>query len=119
MRKLKTIIFIFGILSFGCNNSTRKSESMEFKMVIQDVFNIKTNSGPTVIGKIEKGKIVLGEKIILVSNSSEFIVEVTKLEKFEQENLQQIKAGTDDVGITISGISFDKIKKGDILITKH
>ena len=119
MRKLKTILFIFGILSFGCNNSKKNNESMEFKMVIQDVFNIKTNSGPTVTGKIEKGNITLGEKIILVSNSSEIIVEVTKLEKFEQENLQQVKAGTDDVGITISGISFDKIKKGDILIIKH
>lgn len=86
-------------------------------MQVVDVFNITTNSGPTVTGKIEKGKVVIGQKIILISDGIETVVEVTGLEKFQATNLQEIESGPDDVGITIRGVTHDKIKRGDILKT--
>ena len=92
-------------------------DKSSFSMTIEDVFslNISSASYPytaIVTGKIANGRIQIGDKVILSSDSSSIKLLVLGIEMF-QRFLPFAEVG-DNCGILLN-VSEDKVHKGDVL----
>ncbi len=92
-----------------------------FLMAIEDVFSI-TGRGTVATGRVERGKIKVGETIELVGLRTTKTTTVTGLEMF-QKTLDESVAG-DNVGVLLRGIQKIDIERGMVLakpgsITPH
>ena len=92
-----------------------------FLMPIEDVFSIK-GRGTVVTGRIERGKIKVGDNVQIVGFGSEKTSTVTDVEQF-QKTLSEGIAG-DNVGILLRGINKEDVERGQVLaapksITPH
>jgi elongation factor Tu len=92
-----------------------------FLMAVEDVFSI-TGRGTVATGRIERGKVKVGETVELVGIKGTRSTTVTGLEMF-QKTLEEGLAG-DNVGILLRGIQKDDIERGMVIakpgsITPH
>ncbi|WP_017327002.1 elongation factor Tu [Synechococcus sp. PCC 7336] len=92
-----------------------------FLMAVEDVFSI-TGRGTVATGRIERGKVKVGETIELVGLADTRSTTVTGVEMF-QKTLEEGLAG-DNVGVLLRGIQKDEIERGMVLakpgsITPH
>ncbi|MBI5150660.1 MAG: elongation factor Tu [Candidatus Omnitrophica bacterium] len=93
-----------------------------FLMAIEDVFSI-SGRGTVATGRIERGKVKVGEEVDLVGMSKEIKkTVVTGVEMFRKE-LDYGQAG-DNVGLLLRGVEKDDIQRGQVLaaggsITPH
>ena len=92
-----------------------------FLMPVEDVFSIK-GRGTVATGRIESGKVKVGEEIELVGFEDTSKTTVTGVEMF-RKLLDDGQAG-DNVGILLRGIEKDGIQRGQVLakpgsITPH
>ena len=92
-----------------------------FLLPVEDVFSI-TGRGTVATGRIERGKIKVGEEVALVGFGSDKKSVVTGVEMF-RKLLDQGEAG-DNVGLLLRGIEKDVIERGMVLakpgsITPH
>src|SRR5512147_1550507 len=92
-----------------------------FLMPVEDVFSI-TGRGTVATGRIEKGKIKVGEEVALVGFGSDKKSVVTGVEMF-RKLLDQGQAG-DNVGLLLRGVDKKEIERGMVLakpgsITPH
>lgn len=93
-----------------------------FLMAIEDVFSI-SGRGTVATGRIERGKVKVGEEVDLVGMSKEIKkTVVTGVEMFRKE-LDFGQAG-DNVGLLLRGVEKDDIQRGQVLaaagsITPH
>jgi len=92
-----------------------------FIMAVEDVFSI-TGRGTVATGRVEKGKINVGDEIEIVGIQPTKKSIVTGLEMF-RKLLDQAQAG-DNVGILLRGIEKDQIERGQVVakpgsITPH
>jgi elongation factor Tu len=92
-----------------------------FLMPVEDVFSI-TGRGTVATGRIERGKIKVGEEIALVGFGSEKKSVVTGVEMF-RKLLDDGQAG-DNVGLLLRGVEKNEIERGMVLakpnsITPH
>ncbi len=92
-----------------------------FLMPVEDVFSI-TGRGTVATGRIERGKVTIGDTIEIVGLSETRKTTVTGLEMF-QKTLDESLAG-DNVGVLLRGIQKDEIERGMVLaapgtITPH
>jgi elongation factor Tu len=92
-----------------------------FLLPVEDVFSI-TGRGTVATGRIERGKIKVGEEVALVGFGSEKKSVVTGVEMF-RKLLDDGQAG-DNVGLLLRGIEKDVIERGMVLakpgsITPH
>jgi elongation factor Tu len=92
-----------------------------FLMAVEDVFSI-TGRGTVATGRIERGKVKVGETVELVGLGDTRSTTVTGLEMF-QKTLEEGMAG-DNVGILLRGIQKTDIERGMVLakpksITPH
>jgi elongation factor Tu len=92
-----------------------------FQMPVEDVFSI-TGRGTVATGRIERGKIKVGEEIALVGFGSEKKTVVTGVEMF-RKLLDDGQAG-DNVGLLLRGVDKKDIERGMVLakpgsITPH
>jgi elongation factor Tu len=92
-----------------------------FLMPVEDVFSI-TGRGTVATGRIERGKIKVGEDIALVGFGSEKKSVVTGVEMF-RKLLDDGQAG-DNVGLLLRGVEKNEIERGMVLakpnsITPH
>ena len=92
-----------------------------FLMAVEDVFSI-TGRGTVATGRIERGKVKVGETIELVGIAETRSTTVTGVEMF-QKTLDEGMAG-DNVGVLLRGIQKDEIERGMVLakpgsITPH
>jgi elongation factor Tu len=83
-----------------------------FQMPVEDVFSI-TGRGTVATGRIEKGKIKVGEEIALVGFGSEKKSVVTGVEMF-RKLLDDGQAG-DNVGLLLRGVDKKEIERGMVL----
>src|SRR5690606_35254672 len=79
---------------------------------VEDVFSIK-GRGTVVTGRIEAGKIKVGEEIEIVGLRDTKKSTVTGVEMF-RKMLDEGQAG-DNVGILLRGIEKDDIERGQVL----
>nr|QFR99642.1 translation elongation factor Tu [Vischeria stellata] len=83
-----------------------------FLMAVEDVFSI-TGRGTVATGRIERGKVKVGETIEIVGIQETRSVTVTGLEMF-QKTLDEGFAG-DNVGILLRGVQKTDIQRGMVL----
>lgn len=84
----------------------------DFLMAIEDVFSI-TGRGTVATGRVERGKIRVGENVELVGLKNTRVTTVTGLEMF-QKSLDEAIAG-DNVGVLLRGIQKNDIERGMVL----
>jgi elongation factor Tu len=92
-----------------------------FLMAVEDVFSI-TGRGTVATGRIERGKIKVGETVELVGLADTKSTTVTGVEMF-QKSLDEGQAG-DNVGLLLRGIQKEQIERGMVIakpgsITPH
>jgi len=92
-----------------------------FLMAIEDVFSIE-GRGTVVTGRIEQGKVKVGEKVELVGLKDTTETTCTGVEMFNK-TLDEGLAG-DNVGILLRGVKKDDVERGQVLaspksITPH
>ncbi len=84
-----------------------------FLMPIEDVFSIK-GRGTVATGRIERGKVKVGEEIEIVGIKATQKSVVTGVEMFKK-TLEDGQAG-DNVGILLRGVERDDIERGQVLV---
>ena len=92
-----------------------------FLMAVEDVFSI-TGRGTVATGRIERGKVKVGETVELVGIKDTSSTTVTGVEMF-QKTLDEGLAG-DNVGVLLRGVQKEDIERGMVLakpgsITPH
>jgi len=92
-----------------------------FLMPVEDVFSI-TGRGTVATGRVERGKVKVGEEVQLVGFNAEKKTTVTGVEMF-RKLLDEGQAG-DNVGLLLRGIEKNEIERGMVLakpgsITPH
>ncbi len=92
----------------------QKPTELPLRMPIQDVYEI-TGIGTVPVGKIETGKMKVGQKVIILPGRSGKGIEgeVRSIE-MHHEQLQEAVAG-DNVGVNIRGIGKKDIARGDVI----
>jgi elongation factor Tu len=93
----------------------------DFLMAVEDVFSI-TGRGTVATGRIERGKVKVGETIEIVGIKDTRSTTVTGVEMF-QKTLDEGMAG-DNVGVLLRGVQKEDIERGMVLakpgsITPH
>ena len=93
----------------------------DFLMAVEDVFSI-TGRGTVATGRIERGKVKVGETIEIVGIKDTTSTTVTGVEMF-QKTLDEGLAG-DNVGVLLRGVQKEDIERGMVLakpgsITPH
>ena len=83
-----------------------------FLMAVEDVFSIK-GRGTVATGRIDRGKIKVGEEVEIVGLKAAKKSIVTGVEMFRKQ-LDEGLAG-DNVGILLRGIEKDDIERGQVL----
>ena len=82
-----------------------------FLMPVEDVFSI-AGRGTVVTGRIEQGKIKVGEEIEIVGLKETVKSTCTGVEMFKK-NLNQGEAG-DNVGILLRGLKREDVQRGQV-----
>jgi elongation factor Tu len=83
-----------------------------FLMAVEDVFSIK-GRGTVATGRIDRGKVKVGEEVEIVGLKETKKSVVTGVEMFRKQ-LDEGLAG-DNVGILLRGIEKDQIERGQVL----
>jgi elongation factor Tu len=83
-----------------------------FLMAVEDVFSIK-GRGTVVTGRIDRGKVKVGEEIEIVGLKKPVKTTVTGVEMFRKQ-LEDGQAG-DNVGILLRGIEKNDVERGQVL----
>jgi elongation factor Tu len=83
-----------------------------FQMPVEDVFSI-TGRGTVATGRIDKGKIKVGDEVEMVGFGTDKKTVVTGVEMF-RKLLDDGQAG-DNVGLLLRGIEKDQIERGMVL----
>jgi elongation factor Tu len=89
-----------------------REQDKPFLMAVEDVFSID-GRGTVVTGRIEKGTIIVGQKIQIVGLRDTQETTCTGVEMF-QKTLNQGIAG-DNVGLLLRGTAKDDVERGQVL----
>lgn len=98
-----------------------RAEDKDFLMPVEDIFSI-SGRGTVATGRIEAGKVKIGDEVELVGIRETQKTTITGVEMF-QKTLDYGLAG-DNVGLLLRGIEKNKIQRGQVLakpgsITPH
>lgn len=95
-------------------DSPEKPTTLPLRMPIQDVYEI-TGIGTVPVGKIETGKMTVGQKVIILpGRSGKGIPGEVKTIEAHHSQLPSAEAG-DNVGINIRGIGKKDVARGDVI----
>tara|TARA_B100000579_G_scaffold414016_1_gene407214 strand:+ start:280 stop:1473 length:1194 start_codon:yes stop_codon:yes gene_type:complete len=86
-----------------------------FLMAVEDVFSI-TGRGTVATGRIERGKVKVGEEVEIVGIKDTRLTTVTGVEMF-RKLLDEGMAG-DNVGLLLRGVQKEDIERGMVLVKK-
>jgi elongation factor Tu len=89
-----------------------RSLDKPFLMPVEDVFSIK-GRGTVVTGRIERGKVKVGEGVEIIGLKQSKKTTVTGVEMFRKQ-LEEGQAG-DNVGILLRGVEKDDVERGQVL----
>lgn len=89
------------------------SADPSFRMTVQDVFTIK-GRGTVVTGKIESGKLNVGDEIQIQRQGSSKKAVVTGIEAFRKQQ-NQAQMG-DNIGVLLRDIGKQDVQSGDVLM---
>ena len=84
-----------------------------FRLIVEDVFSI-ARRGTVVTGKIEQGKLNVGDEVAIQGRNGERKTVVTGIEMFRKV-VSQAGPG-DNVGILFRDISRQDVQRGDVIL---
>ena len=87
----------------------------DFLMPIEDIFSIE-GRGTVVTGRVERGKVKVGEEVQIVGIKDTALTTVTGVEMFNK-SLDQAQAG-DNAGILLRGVKKEDVHRGQVLAKK-
>jgi len=92
-----------------------------FLMSVEDVFSI-TGRGTVATGRVERGKVKVGDKVQIVGLKESKETVVTGVEMFRKE-MDEAQAG-DNIGVLLRGVDKENIERGQVIaapgsITPH
>lgn len=91
-----------------------KPVSLPLRLPLQDVFNI-TGIGVVPVGKVETGKLKVGDKVIAVpAREGKGITGEVKSIEMHHEQIQEAIPG-DNIGMSIRGFSKKDLVRGDVI----
>jgi elongation factor Tu len=90
----------------------KRAIELPFLMPIEDVFSI-SGRGTVVTGRVENGKVKVGEEIEIVGIRDTHKTTVTGVEMF-RKLLDEGLAG-DNIGVLLRGIKKDEVERGQVL----
>ena len=90
----------------------KRETEKPFLMPVEDVFSI-TGRGTVATGRIERGKIKVGEEVALIGFNSDKKTVITGVEMF-RKLLDDGQAG-DNVGLLLRGINKEDVERGMVL----
>src|SRR6202035_146980 len=90
----------------------KRETDKPFLMPVEDVFSI-TGRGTVATGRIEKGKIKVGEEVSLIGFNSDKKTVITGDEMFKKL-LDEGRAG-DNVGLLLRGINKEDVERGQVV----
>ena len=90
----------------------KRDVDKDFLMSVEDVFSI-TGRGTVATGRIERGKVKVGESIEILGMDSSIKAICTGVEMF-RKNLNEGMAG-DNVGLLLRGVDKTSIKRGQVI----
>ncbi len=93
-----------------------------FLLAIEDIFSI-TGRGTVATGRVERGKVKVGDQVEIVGMSDETKKTVATGVEMFRKTLDEAQAG-DNIGVLLRGIEKDEIQRGQVLaqpgsITPH
>jgi len=93
-----------------------------FLLAIEDIFTI-TGRGTVVTGRVERGKIKVGDPVEIVGMSKEIRKTVATGVEMFRKTLDEGQAG-DNIGVLLRGVDKDEVERGQVLaapgsITPH
>ncbi len=94
--------------------SPKRDVDKALLLPIEDVFTIQ-GRGTVVTGRIETGKVSVGDKVNIVGIKDTIETTVTGVEMFRKE-LDDAQAG-DNVGLLLRGIERDQVQRGQVICT--
>jgi len=113
--KIKPILDLMAAVDAFIPEPVRELDK-PFLMAVEDVFSI-SGRGTVATGRIERGKVKVGEEIDIVGMKKEVLnTVVTGVEMFRKE-LDQGQAG-DNVGLLLRGVDKTTIERGQVLAAK-
>lgn len=86
-----------------------------FLMPVEDIFSIE-GRGTVVTGRVERGKVKVGEEIEIVGIKNTVVTTVTGVEMFNKQ-LDAAQAG-DNAGILLRGTKKEDVHRGQVLAAK-
>ena len=86
-----------------------------FLMPVEDIFSIE-GRGTVVTGRVERGKVKVGEEVEIVGMKDTTTTTVTGVEMFNKQ-LDAAQAG-DNAGILLRGTKKDDVHRGQVLAAK-
>ncbi len=118
--KCKPILDLMAAVDSYVPQPERKTDQ-PFLMPIEDVFSI-SGRGTVVTGRVERGKVKVGEEVEIVGFRDTSKTVVTGVEMF-RKILDEGQAG-DNVGVLLRGVKREEIERGQVLaqpasITPH
>ncbi len=87
-----------------------------FLMPIEDIFSIE-GRGTVVTGRVERGKVKVGEEVQIVGIKDTAVTTVTGVEMFNKQ-LDAAQAG-DNAGILLRGTKKEDVHRGQVLAAKN
>lgn len=86
-----------------------------FRRVVANIYSLP--DGPAVTGRIESGRVRVGDDLVLIGALGRFPVRAIFIQEF-QRVLKEAGAGPYPVGITLSGVAWDQIRNRDVLVSE-
>ncbi len=83
-----------------------------FLMPIENVYKI-AGRGTVATGRIEKGKIKIGDRVQIVGLDETEETVVTSIEAFNE--IKEIGVAGDNVGLLLRGVKYDNLERGQVL----
>ena len=94
-----------------------RQENLPFLMPIEDVFTI-SGRGTVVTGRVERGRVKIGDKVQIVGLSDEKKETVVTGTEMFHKTLEYAEAG-DNVGCLLRGITKKEVERGQVLATPN
>ena len=100
--------------AFDLLKQPEKPVNLPLRLPIQDVYNI-TGIGVVPVGRVETGKMKIGDKIIIVpAREGKGVTGEVKTIEMHHEQITEAEPG-DNVGFNVRGIGKKDIARGDVL----
>ena len=100
--------------AFDLLKQPEKPTNLPLRLPIQDVYNI-TGIGVVPVGRVETGKMKIGDKVIIVpAREGKGVTGEIKTIEMHHEQINEAEPG-DNVGFNIRGIGKKDIARGDVL----